>query len=447
MTASDGERPPAHQASPPRPLRVAPGRRRWWLAGIASTLVLAVVVVIVVVVDRQPDVEEEPTLLIGLGPTADTALDSPLAERAPVHMLTTWFNEPEDLGWLDTWRESLIPQTYAEGYAHHLIVFNAGESGTTLTPYGPACGLLYPLSEGFDDDMRELAELFRGDGPLYVTMFSEFQTYPCEDNQWVGSENYYRALKDRYRAAVEIFHERNPHARVALGWGGWQHQYDDPSVGGGRSLIPYFADVMRDSDFQSFQAMDSDVGSNPEIMLEMTKLLAPYGPVMMAHYLPDDESAAVWDADIEQIFTDAAVTRLTEEGLFAFSFMDPMLLDQPARSDRAARAVSEYAADWLVPPALQAGRPPVVTPPVEEPPVEEPPVVTPPVEEPPVEEPPAEEPPVVEPPADEPPVVEPPADEPPVDTKPQKQPHPRDRISKKPHPRWGQYLAGIGGGS
>jgi hypothetical protein len=350
MTASDGERSPAHQASPTRPPWATPGRRRCWLAGIASTLVLALVVVVVVVVDRQPDVEEEPTLLIGLGPTADTAFDSPLAERAPVHMLTTWFNEPEDLGWLDTWRESLIPQTYAEGYAHHLIVFNAGESGTTPTPYGPACGLLYPLSEGFDDDMRELAELFRGDGPLYVTMFSEFQTYPCEDNQWVGSENYYRALKDRYRAAVEIFHERNPHARVALGWGGWQHQYDDPSVGGGRSLIPYFADVMRESDFQSFQAMDSDLGSNPEIMLEMTKLLAPFGPVMMAHYLPDDESTAVWDADIEQIFTDAAVTRLTEEGLFAFSFMDPFLLDDPARLRRAVEGVRDYGTDRLLPP-------------------------------------------------------------------------------------------------
>jgi hypothetical protein len=123
-------------------------------------------------------------------------------------------------------------------------------------------------------------------------------------------------------------------------------------VGGGRSLIPYFADVMRDSDFQSFQAMDSDVGSNPEIMLEMTKLLAPYGPVMMAHYLPDDESAAVWDADIEQIFTDAAVTRLTEEGLFAFSFMDPMLLDQPARLRRAVEGVRDYGTDRLLPPDM-----------------------------------------------------------------------------------------------
>jgi hypothetical protein len=372
-----------------------------------------------------------PELLFGMGPTADAGLDSNLVRDAPVNMLTTWFNGSEDLAWLGFWKDTLIKDAYDDGYAHHLVVYSEGlEQSGVSTEYGSACGQPYPVSDQFVTDMERLAEIFVGDGPLYVTFFSEFQTYVCNDSQWVGNENYFRALKDNFRAGAEVFQAKaGDDVFVSFGpWGGWQHQYDDPSVGGGRSLIPYFADVMRESDFQSFQAMDSDLGSNPEIMLEMTKLLAPFGPVMMAHYLPDDESTAVWDADIEQIFTDAAVTRLTEEGLFAFSFMDPFLLDDPARSDRTARAVSEYAADWLVPPALRAGSPP--------------PAVTPPVEEPPVVTPPVEDPPVVTPPVEEPPVEEPPAD-----TEPEKRPHPRDQVSKKPHPRWDRYLAGGGGGS
>jgi hypothetical protein len=292
------------------------------------------------------DVASTGRLLFGLGPTADAAMASPLTQGAPVDLITTWFNRPEDLEWLSGWRDNLIPQVYAEGKAHHLIVFNEGSSGVTETPYGPACGLLYPISDRFDDDMRDLAALF-GRGPLFVTMFSEFQTYPCQHNQWEGAEAYYRALQDRYLAAVEIFHSANPLARVGLGWGGWQARWDDPSVGGGRSLIPRFADVMERSDYVAFQAMQTD--GNAEDILEMTRLLRPYGPVLLAHYLPDDESEAVWDEDTSRIFTDDYIDEVTEAGLFGFAFMDPLLLDEdPARMQRAITAVRRYGMDAVV---------------------------------------------------------------------------------------------------
>jgi hypothetical protein len=287
--------------------------------------------------------EDQPAdrLLFGLGPTADVAVRSPLTQQAPVSLVTTWFNGPEDLEWLSGWADNLIPEVYAEGKAHHLIVFDGGESGITETPYGPACGLLYPLSDGFESDMRELAALFRGPGPLYVTMFSEFQTYPCEHNQWEGAENYYRGLMDRYLTALEIFRSDNPQAQVGLGWGGWQARWDDPSVGGGRSLIPRFATVMERSDYVAFQAMQTD--SNVEDVLEMTRLLHPYGPVLLAHYLPDDESAAVWDEDTSRMFTDEFIAEVTAAGLFGFAFMDPLLLDEdPERMQRAIAAVRRY---------------------------------------------------------------------------------------------------------
>src|SRR5206468_12004712 len=70
--------------------------------------------------------------------------------------------------------------------------------------------------------------------------------------------NYYRALKDRYLEAMAVFHQYAPNSRVSLGWGGWQARWDAPATGGGRSLFGYFADVMRASDFQSFQARSEE---------------------------------------------------------------------------------------------------------------------------------------------------------------------------------------------
>ena len=278
-----------------------------------------------------------------------------------MRLLTTWFNGPDDLTWLRGWQDTLIPQAYADGYAHQLIVYDGAEDRddpdrlrARLRTALPALGAV-PRRHA-----RSWREIFRGDGPLYVTMFSEFQTYPCEDNQWQGSEAYYQALKDQYVAAMAIFRAANPRALVGLGWGGWQGRWDDPSVGGGRSLIPHFADVLERSDYQAFQAMQVD--SNLDDIRTMTRLLAPYGRVMVAHYLPDDESADVWDADVAQIFTDAFMTEIVGAGLFAFSFMDPLLLDaDPARLRTAVDAVGRYAADWLVPPSLASPAPSLAT--------------------------------------------------------------------------------------
>ena len=70
-----------------------------------------------------------------------------------------------------------------------------GDSEESLsTKYGPACGWTYSFSAMFASDMTQLAQTFKGSGPLYVTTFTEFQTYSCSDNAWLGSENYYRAL-------------------------------------------------------------------------------------------------------------------------------------------------------------------------------------------------------------------------------------------------------------
>lgn len=292
----------------------------------------------------------QPRLVFSMGPEASDADDHRLVREAPVRMLSSWYNGPGDLAWMTGWRTTVVPDAYRRGFALHLIVWSGDPEGTVPTPYGTACGRAYPLSDRFLPDMRELARTFAGAAggpPLYVTLFTEFQTFACTDNQWnpdPRTNNYWRALKDRYLDAVDVFRSTAPNARVSLGWGGWQHRWDSPATGGGRSMFRHFEDVMRASDFQSFQVMHSP--DAPGDVRAMTEVLGRYGAVMLAHYKPDH-----LDADVRDLFTDSSVRALTADGLFAFGFMDaPSVPEAGPSFDLVRSAVTRHAA-----------RPPTVT--------------------------------------------------------------------------------------
>jgi hypothetical protein len=288
-----------------------------------------------------------PKLLFGIGSEADSAINARLTTEAPVHMLTSWYNSANDLSWMTGWKNGLVPRAYAAGYAMHLIVFSDGAESQLATKYGTACGRPYPLSDRFLSDMRQLAQTFAGTTqgpPLYVTLFTEFQTYACKDNAWnpdAQSNAYYRALKDRYIETLAVFHQNASNAKVSLGWGGWQTRFDNPSIGAGRSMFQYFDDVMRASDFQSFQAMQSD--SNVSDVRAMTRVLGTYGPVMLAHYKPNNGSASTFEQDLRAMLTDTYLSEITSAGLFAWSFMDSKNLDGSATAYQLAKdAVIRY---------------------------------------------------------------------------------------------------------
>jgi hypothetical protein len=259
-------------------------------------------------------------------------------------MLTSWYNGPGDLAWMTGWRGTFVPKAYKSGYALHLIVYSGQPHETISTKYGDACGEAYPLSDRFVGDMEKLARTFAGSGRFYVTLFTEFQTYACTNNAWNPNPKtnaYWHALKDQYMAALHAFHKYAPNARVSLGWGGWQTRWDDPGIGGGRSMFKYFADVMRASDFQSFQAMQND--SNAVDVLKMTQTLGKYGPVMLAHYKPDNGSQSVFNADTRTMLTDSYLRKLVAARLFAWSFMDERNYSSSAATyDRIVKAVRRY---------------------------------------------------------------------------------------------------------
>ncbi len=278
-----------------------------------------------------------PPLLFGLGPEATDAASTALNAEAPLGMYTNWYSGPSDLEWMSTWQTSVVPQIYASGRAIHLIIYSGEDKG------GTPCGRQYPISPGISDDMVRLAHIFAGtptDPPLYVTLFTEFQTYPCVENQWVGAEDYYTLLQAKMVQIRDIFHLVAPNARVSIGWGGWQDRWDDPASGGGRSLFAHFAGIMRQMDFQSIQAMQDD--TNVDDVRNMTRTLGAYGPVMVAHYKPDSGSLTTDEADMRAIMTDSFLREVAGYGLFAWSFMGSAQLSDPTIFALVKDAVLRY---------------------------------------------------------------------------------------------------------
>jgi hypothetical protein len=269
-------------------------------------------------------------ILFGLGPEADSARRATLTRNAPIGMLTSWYNGPDDLAWMSRWRTSVVLPAYRHGFALHLVVWDGGSEGTFPSTHGDTCGREYALSERFLQDMRVLARTFAGRprDRLFVTLFAEFQTYPCRDNEWspdAETTAYYEALKDQYRAALSIFHAEAPNSKVSLGWGGWQANWDSPVVGGGRSFFGHFADVMRLSDFQSFQSLESPTAARDA--RAMTAALHRYGPVMLAFYKPLDLSTPTLDERLSSFLSARDLGELRRNGLFALSFMDTSFLE------------------------------------------------------------------------------------------------------------------------
>jgi hypothetical protein len=288
------------------------------------------------VVQRQSEATSTPTPTVpttfnsgspfyfAMGSEADGALRTPLVQQAPVKMLTSWFNGHSDLSWITSWQNSFIPSLYARGYVLQLVVWSGGSQVNFNTAYGPACGLPYPVSPQFLQDMIPLAKTFRGNGPLYVSLFAEFSTYTCVNNDWVGNENYYMALKDQYRAALTIFHTYAPNSRVSICWGSWIGRYDIPSLIAGRSFIYKFSDIMSISDFQSFQSLEND--SNVADVLNMTKILHRWGKVLLSYY---QSPPATFNADVHAMFTDTYIANVMANGLFGFGFMKDDDLSAP----------------------------------------------------------------------------------------------------------------------
>jgi hypothetical protein len=220
-----------------------------------------------------------------------------------------------------------VARLFAAGHAVELVVWLADDPD-------------YAISDQFQADIRTLTRLHKGPeshhGPLYIVLFSEFETYHG------GDPAYRTKLMDAYRRAVVVIHDEYDRARVALGLGGyaWDGTRD-------RDLTPYREEIAV-SDFTAVQQMQAcDNEANGE-SIAVTKIrssvrqLGSFGkPVMISHFkLWGGTSCqlSAFDQFAEEMFTTASLGSLTRDGMFAWNFMADHYINDASRVYDAVRA-------------------------------------------------------------------------------------------------------------
>jgi hypothetical protein len=277
-----------------------------------------------------------PRILFGLGDEISAAVSAPLYRHGGVDMVTSWYNGPADLGWISGYAETdIISNLYGQGKALELVVWLADDPS-------------YAVSAQFQSDLAKLITVFKGNGPyygpLYVVLFTEFETYSSQPG-------YNLELRSAYLTAVRTIHAAYRQAYVALGFGGYDWSAANPE----RDLS-FWEPAIAASDFTAFQAMQDDTsvardGQNivvPEIE-DAVRQLGGYGkPVMISHFKLWGEPAGVSSAFARVAATllrRPELNKLWAEGLFAWDFMGDDYVNDPGPGLLSAEsAIVRYAA-------------------------------------------------------------------------------------------------------
>jgi hypothetical protein len=272
-----------------------------------------------------------PKVLFGMGDEISGATATPVYAQAPVDMITSWYNGPGDLGWMTGYRNgTTMSDLYGQGKALELVVWLANNPK-------------YAVGSRFRRDLASLVTTFRGSGPhygpLYVVLFSEFETYG-------SSPTYQSQLLRAYARGVQTIHGADPAAKVALGFGGYSWSATRPV----RDLSA-FTGAIGASDFVAVQEMQSCTN---EALLEgqvkaSVAQLGTYGkPVMISHFklwgTPACQTAAfaTFESDI---LNDSSMTQLVADHLFAWGFMNDHYINDPGPTFTTAVAdLTRYGA-------------------------------------------------------------------------------------------------------
>jgi hypothetical protein len=291
--------------------------------------------------------DPDPKLLFGVGDEISAATASPLYQRGGVNMVTSGYNGPSDLDWMSGYASTdVMSNLYQAGKALELVVWLADEPS-------------YAVSPQFLSDLQRLIAIFKGNGPyygpLYVVLFTEFETYSDQPG-------YDVELRSAYMAAVKEIHAAYDDAYVALGFGGYVWSAATPV----RDLN-FWAPAIAASDFTAFQAMQ-DQGSKgsdgenivvPEIE-DAVHQLGQYGkPVMISHFKlwGDPTGASSTFAQVaSKLLGTSELAKLTREGLFAWDFMDDQYLNDPGPGLHTVEPlIAKYAAGSPFPPTTEPG--------------------------------------------------------------------------------------------
>jgi len=287
--------------------------------------------------------KEEPYLLWGMGDQISGAKKSPVFREAPMSMITSWYNKPDDLDWMSGYRdETTMTDLYRRGYAQELVVW--------LADYPQ-----YAIGDAFREDLKELIRIFKGNGPdygpLYVVLFTEFETYSDDPA-------YFADLKDAFLQARDIIKQEYEQAYVALGFGGYGW-IGAPE----RDLKDWEIEALEAGDFAAVQHMHH--ANRLDLMIPQVrrsvKQLGSYGkPVMVSHFkLWSDEgdppglASQSFNTFIGNMFTRKSLEEMADDGLFAWGFMDDTYIND---SGTARSRIMEIISRHTAPEADQEGQ-------------------------------------------------------------------------------------------
>lgn len=214
--------------------------------------------------------------------------------------LAGWLNSFDrkkgDLSFWRVWhQQGLLSAWFSQGYSLQVITW---EDDTAL-PTGD-----YHISPQYLEDVEELAGYIRKANPqgrqTYWTLATEFSYWRIPaDTYNRQTEKYYQALMANLLRARAAIKRHLPNAWVAPSWGGWIVTFDYPDRGGGRSMIPPFAPMLKQMDGIAFQSMRPrptgeynpdlkrpDPG-NPEQIRQCCEVFSKYNKsLMVSHYEP-----------------------------------------------------------------------------------------------------------------------------------------------------------------
>ncbi|GIW48112.1 MAG: hypothetical protein KatS3mg078_1989 [Deltaproteobacteria bacterium] len=280
-----------------------------------------------------------PPIEIGLGDDPEKILkwdrnaSSIVLERISPTFLTAWLNAKDsrssNIGdWLG-WKESgFLRELKSLGYNLHVITWEDSK----LTDGK------YHISPKFKKDVKEITKIARSEGILspMFSLATEFTTYVEPwDTYNERTKPYYKEFIKNISSATEGIKSILPRAKVSISWGGWIATFDDPSRVRGKSIIPYFGELMRRMDFISFQSMvehktgelpnndpSHNVSGNPEQIILCLKTFRRWKkPLMVSHFAPHNKRADVLADDLWRMSGTKWQKLARELGLFALSHM------------------------------------------------------------------------------------------------------------------------------
>lgn len=284
--------------------------------------------------EQIPSEEQEVQILFGMGNEIGMARETPLFQNAPVHMISSWFSKPEDLEWLRYYPErNTLSTLYGQGYAQELIIW--------LDEYPQ-----YAISDQFQEDLAELIEIFKGNGPeqgpLYVVLFTEYETYSDDPA-------YFKQLRDAFLESKKTIKQVYGGAQVAIGMGCYEWFEEE------RELKDWEKEVLQASDFVAVQGHHHI--SNVDLLMAQihraVDQLSTYGkPIMLSHFRlwkkPEEEARRLDEAFlrfIKEMHNEETMKALADKGLFAWNFFwDDFINKQRASYHAIEKVVKAYGA-------------------------------------------------------------------------------------------------------